>query len=89
MSKRSRANNEQSLEVLAAQFEYASVAVITIGNILATISAGITLRLLEETSSSSSKSTNSNLFNFEAEQMQRQMDELIGEMQNLKRMMQR
>ncbi|WP_274309878.1 hypothetical protein [Solibacillus daqui] len=91
MSKRSRSNNEQSLEVLAAQFEYASVAVITIGNILATISAGITLRLLEEASSTSSnsKSTNSNLFNFEVEQMQRQMDDLIGEMQNLKRMMQR
>lgn len=87
MSKRS--NNELSLEILAAQFEYASTAVITIGNILATISAGITLRLLEETSSSSSKSTNSNLFNFEVDEMQRQMDDLIGEMQNLKRMMQR
>ncbi|MEK4699673.1 hypothetical protein MKX47_08735 [Solibacillus sp. FSL R7-0668] len=88
MNKRS--NNEQSLEILAARFEYASAAVLTIGDMLATISAGITLRLLEEASStsSSSKTTESNLFPFEVEQMQRQMDDLIGEMRHLKRMMQ-
>lgn len=85
-----RSNNEQSLEILAARFEYASAAVLTIGDMLATISAGITLRLLEEASStsSSSKTTESNLFPFEVEQMQRQMDDLIGEMRHLKRMMQ-
>jgi len=85
-----RSNHELSLEILAARFEYASAAVLTISDMLATISAGITLRLLEEASStsSSSKTNESNLFPFEVEQMQRQMDDLIGEMRHLKRMMQ-
>lgn len=49
-------NNEVSLEILAARFAYASTAVTTLADMLATISAGLALRLLEEAAS-----TNSNL----------------------------
>ena len=96
-------NNDVSLEILAARFAYASAAVTTIADILATISAGLALRLLEEaafteqntnensnTNRNSSFSTNSrdnSIFYFEAEQMQRQMDELIRELKQLKKMM--
>lgn len=79
--------NGPSLEILAARFDYAAAVVTTVGDMLATISAGITLRLLEEEASSKSSTTNSNLFPFEIEQMQRQMDELIREMKHLKKMM--
>lgn len=80
-------NNGPSLEILAARFAYAGAAITTLGDMLATISAGITLRLLEEEASSKSSTSNSNLFPFEVEQMQLQMDELIREMKHLKKMM--
>ena len=96
-------NNEVPLEILVARFAYASAAVTTIADVLAMISAGLALRLLEEAaftetqsngnsnanrnSSSASNSQNNSMFNFEVEQMQRQMDELIREMKRLKKMM--
>ena len=95
MNKSSK--NEPSLEVLAARFAYASAAVLTLSDMLGTISAGLALRLVEEATSdrtnlnvsrnASSNSANNNTFSFEVEQMQRQMDELILEMKRLRKMM--
>ncbi|WP_341323166.1 hypothetical protein NSQ62_06760 [Solibacillus sp. FSL H8-0523] len=96
--------NEPSLEVLVARFAYASAAVLTLSDMLGTISAGLALRLVEEATASSnpsangrtnpnssrnnsSNSSNNSMFYFEAEQMQRQMDELILELKRLKKMM--
>lgn len=50
--------NEPSLKVLAARFAYASTAVLTLSDMLATISAGIALRLIEEDAASSNPSVN-------------------------------
>lgn len=95
MNKSSK--NEPSLEVLVARFAYASAAVLTLSDMLGTISAGLALRLVEEATSdrtnlnvsrnASSNSANNSTFSFEVEQMQRQMDELILEMKRLRKMM--
>ena len=51
--------NEPSLEVLAARFAYASAAVLTLSDMLGTISAGLALRLVEEAMVSDNPSANS------------------------------
>ncbi len=57
MNKSSK--NEPSLEVLAARFAYASAAVLTLSDMLGTISAGLALRLVEEAMVSDNPSANS------------------------------
>ena len=81
-------NNQPSLELLAARFAYAGTAVVTLGEILSTIAAGITLKVLEQNFNASNPNSNSDNDSLEQdiEQMQNQIDALIRELRQIKKM---
>ncbi|MER2028994.1 MAG: hypothetical protein ABS903_07465 [Solibacillus sp.] len=74
-----------SLEVIAARLAYAGAAVTTIGDVLSMISTGITLKLLEEKNGQQPSNVNGNESDFK--QMQNEIDKLIRELRQIRKMM--
>ena len=74
-----------SLEVIAARLAYAGAAVTTIGDVLSMISTGITLKLLEEKNGQQPSNVNDNESDFK--QMQNEIDKLIRELRQIRKMM--
>ena len=81
-------NNEKntpSLELIAARLAYLGGAVTTLGDLLATIAAGIALKLVEQSESGSDSKIDAP--DEDLRQMNKQMDYLIRELRQLKKMM--
>lgn len=74
-----------SLEIIAARLAYAGAAVTTIGDVLGMISAGITLKLLEEQNEQQPSIDKGNESDFK--QMQNEIDKLIRELRQIRKMM--
>lgn len=81
MSKNEK--SEPSLELIAARFAYVGAVVTTLGDILATISAGISLKILEQDLEEGNPSTSPP--EEEIQQMQEQIDYLIRELRYIKK----
>ena len=73
-----------SLEVIAARLAYAGTAVTTIGDVLSMISAGIALKLVEEQNGQQLSNGNGNESDFK--QMQNEIDKLIRELRQIRKM---
>ena len=74
-----------SLEVIAARLAYAGAAVTTIGDVLSMISAGISLKLLEEKNGQQASASYGSESDFK--QMQNEIDKLIRELRQIRKMM--
>ncbi|MEK5184788.1 hypothetical protein MKY51_06635 [Solibacillus sp. FSL R5-0691] len=74
-----------SLEIIAARLAYAGAAVTTIGDVLGMISAGIALKLLEEQNGQQPSNDKGNESDFK--QMQNEIDKLIRELRQIRKMM--
>ncbi|MBM7667032.1 hypothetical protein JOC25_003559 [Solibacillus kalamii] len=74
-----------SLEVIAARLAYAGAAVTTIGDVLSMISAGISLKLLEEQNGQQASASYGSESDFK--QMQDEIDKLIRELRQIRKMM--
>lgn len=74
-----------SLEVIAARLAYAGAAVTTIGDVLSMISAGISLKLLEEQNGHQASASYGSESDFK--QMQDEIDKLIRELRQIRKMM--
>lgn len=74
-----------SLEVIAARLAYAGAAVTTIGDVLSMISAGISLKLLEEQNGQQASVSYGSESDFK--QMQDEIDKLIRELRQIRKMM--
>ena len=72
-----------SLEVLAAKLAYAGAAVTTVGDVLSLISAGIALKLLEEQNGQQPSNGSESDF----KQMQNEIDKLIRELRQIRKML--
>lgn len=82
----SKDKSTPSLEVIAARIAYLGGAVTTLGDFLATIAAGIALKLVEQQSDSDNQSTIA-ATEEDLRQMNKQMDYLIRELRQIKKMM--
>lgn len=76
-------NSTPTLELIAARLAYAGAAVTTIGDVLSMISAGITLKLLEEQNGQQASNGSDSDF----KQMQNEIDKLIRELRQIRKMM--
>ncbi|MER2047387.1 MAG: hypothetical protein ABTA23_04080 [Solibacillus sp.] len=74
-----------SLEIIAARLAYAGAAVTTIGDVLSMISAGISLKLLEEQNGQQASASYGSESDFK--QMQDEIDKLIRELRQIRKMM--
>lgn len=80
---RNNKDSAPSLELIAARLAYAGATITTIGDVLSTISAGITLKLLED----ENETTPSSYCENDLKQMQMEMDQLIRELRQIRKMM--
>lgn len=81
----SKDNNAPSLELIAARLAYVGAAIVTLGDLLATIAAGIALKLVEQSENDDASTIDAT--EEDIRQMNKQMDYLIRELRQLKKMM--
>ena len=81
----SKDKNGPSLELIAARLAYVAAAIVTLGDFIATIAAGIALKLVEQSESEDSSTIDA--MDEDIRQMNKQMDYLIRELRQLKKMM--
>ena len=77
--------NTPSLELIAARLAYVGSAITTLGDFIVTISAGIALKLVEQSESDSQTTVDAT--KEDLRQMNKQMDYLIRELRQIKKMM--
>jgi len=81
--------NNDSLEIYAAKLAYIGAAISTLGDGIQTIAAGLALEVLQNANNDSSQS-NSNgdgQSSVQIDNMQKQIDYLIGELKHIKKML--
>lgn len=76
-------DSEPSLELIAARLAYAGATITTIGDVLSTISAGISLRLIEEENQPKKSPYSEN----DLKNMQKEIDQLIRELRHIRKLM--
>lgn len=77
--------NTPSLELIAARIAYVGGAITTLGDFLTAIAAGIALKLVEQSESDSQATIDAT--EEDLRQMNKQMDSLIRELRQIKKMM--
>lgn len=76
-------DSKPSLELIAARLAYAGATITTIGNVLSTISTGISLRLIEEENQPQKSPYSEN----DLKNMQKEIDQLIRELRHIRKIM--
>ncbi|MGE7987989.1 translation initiation factor 2 [Lysinibacillus fusiformis] len=80
--------NNDSLEIYAAKLSYIGTAISTLGDGQQTIAAGLALEALVNANKDSSQNNNGdNQSNVQIDNMQKQIDYLIGELKHIKKML--
>lgn len=80
--------NNDSLEIYAAKLSYIGTAISTLGDGLQTIAAGLALEALVNANKDSSQNNNGDSQStVQIDNMQKQIDYLIGELKHIKKML--
>ncbi|KPN97143.1 hypothetical protein [Lysinibacillus sp. ZYM-1] len=81
--------NNDSLEIYAAKLAYIGAAISTLGDGIQTIAAGLALEVLQNANNDSSQSNNNGdgQSSVQIDNMQKQIDYLIGELKHIKKML--
>ncbi|WP_413367237.1 translation initiation factor 2 [Lysinibacillus sp. 3P01SB] len=83
--KRKSENSSDSLEIQIARLEFIGASIVTLGDAIETIAAGLALDALLR--SSNQNSANSDEQSKHSSKMQREIDYIINELKEVKRMM--